>query len=263
MPLTISHPAASIPLTKLGLVLSALIIGSMTPDFSYFIPLFANSIFSHTFIGMFVYCLPVGLISLIMFHYLIKYPALSLLPSNHQSRLHGIVNGFSFWPLQKLGSILLSILAGAFTHILWDSFTHPGGWIVEQFTILKSPIFTIGTHGLPIFEFLQYCSTLFGGALMIYWYIKWYKNTKPNPIQTDLTISTSAKLPIFLAMSSIALVTAILSSFVIAPEFQVSIFQRLHLFISHIFTVGVSVLTLELIFFSVYWHFNFKKLNVE
>jgi hypothetical protein len=263
MPLTLSHPAASIPFARLGLVLSALIIGSMTPDFTYFIPLFANSDFSHTITGIFVYCLPIGLISLFIFHYLIKYPALALLPSNHQIRLYGIANGFSFWPLQKFVAILLSILAGAFTHILWDSFTHAEGWMVQRFTVLKSPIITIGSHGLPTFEFLQYCSTLFGGALIVYWYVKWYKAKKPRPIQAELKIPASTKLLIFAGMGFIALVAAILSSFIIAPEFQISIFQRLHLLISHIFTVSVSVFTLELLFFSVYWHFNFKKIDVE
>jgi hypothetical protein len=263
MPLTLSHPAASIPFARLGLVLSALIIGSMTPDFTYFIPLFANSDFSHTFIGVFVYCLPVGIISLLIFHYLIKYPALALLPSNHQSRLYGIANGFSCWPLQKFGMIILSILTGAFTHILWDSFTHAEGWMVQRFTILKSPIITIGSHGLPTFEFLQYCSTLVGGALLIYWYAKWYKSTSPRPVQAGLAISTSTKLLIFLVMGSTALIAAIFSSFKIALEIQTSIFQRLHLLISHMFTVGASVFTLEFILFSTFWHFNSRKINIE
>ena len=78
MPLTISHPAASVSFARLNLPLSALVIGSMMPDFPYFIPaLFSQSGFSHSIIGVFIFCLPVGLVSLGLFHFLIKYPALS------------------------------------------------------------------------------------------------------------------------------------------------------------------------------------------
>jgi len=79
MPLTISHPAAAVPLARSGLALSALVIGSMTPDFPYFFPFFPYGYISHSLIGLLIYCLPVGLFSLGVFHFLIKYPVLSLL----------------------------------------------------------------------------------------------------------------------------------------------------------------------------------------
>ena len=37
MPNPIAHPAASIPFTRLGLVFSALVIGSISPDFGYLV----------------------------------------------------------------------------------------------------------------------------------------------------------------------------------------------------------------------------------
>ena len=36
MPFTVSHAAAVLPLQRLGLPLTALMIGSMAPDFGYF-----------------------------------------------------------------------------------------------------------------------------------------------------------------------------------------------------------------------------------
>ncbi len=36
MPWTVSHPAAAAPFARWGLVLSALVVGSMAPDFVYF-----------------------------------------------------------------------------------------------------------------------------------------------------------------------------------------------------------------------------------
>lgn len=39
MPFTGSHPAAVLPLLRWGLIPSALVIGSMSPDLGYFLPL--------------------------------------------------------------------------------------------------------------------------------------------------------------------------------------------------------------------------------
>lgn len=259
MPLTISHPAASIPLARFGLVLSALVIGSMTPDFPYFIPIFPYNGFSHSIIGLFIYCVPLGLISLLVFHFLIKRPVLSLLPINHQQRLYGFANSFSFWPVRRFLLIILSILLGAFTHILWDSFTHPQGWMVEQFIILKSPIFSIGSQSVQIYKLLQHGSTFFGGILLLYWYVKWYKSAKLSPVQENFEIAASAKLIILTIMGFIAFATAIISGLVTIPTIQTSLYQRL--LIGHIFIVSITAFTVELMLFSLYWHFNLKKRN--
>ena len=257
MPLTISHPAASVPLTRLGLVLSALVIGSMTPDFPYFIPIFPYSGFSHSIIGLFVYCVPLGLISLAVFHFLIKRPVLSLLPINHQQRLYGAVHDFSFWPVRRFLLIILSILFGAFTHILWDSFTHPHGWMVEQFIILKSPIFSIGSQSVQIYKLLQHGSTLFGGVLLLYWYVKWYKSAKLFLVQENLELTAFTKSIILTIMGFVALATAIISGLITIPAIQTLLYQRL--LVGHIFIVGVAAFTAELMLFSVYWHFSLKR----
>jgi hypothetical protein len=261
MPLTISHPAASIPFARLNLPLSALIIGSMTPDFPYFIPiLFSQSGFSHSIIGVFVYCLPIGLVALGIFHFLIKYPALSLLPLNHQRRLHSFATNFSFLPLRRFLLIVLSILLSAFTHILWDSFTHSQGWMVKQFAVLKSPVFIVSSHSVLVYEILQHGSTLIGGILLLYWYIEWYKEAKPIVIPEKLAITDQRKVIVFVVMFSTALVIAIVSVFINPPVFQTPLYQ-LYLSIEQIFIVGVVSFVFLFILFSFYWLFNFNKNN--
>ena len=42
MPLTIAHPAAVLPFRHSRLPISALVIGSLAPDFEYFLHLHAN-----------------------------------------------------------------------------------------------------------------------------------------------------------------------------------------------------------------------------
>jgi hypothetical protein len=72
MPLTTSHPAAVIALKRLNLDLSAMVIGSMTPDFVYFIPgCLPLSDYSHTISGILILGIPLGLAVLAIFQYLI------------------------------------------------------------------------------------------------------------------------------------------------------------------------------------------------
>src|ERR1700712_1533317 len=71
MPFTLAHPAIVLPLRKLPkhwYSLTGLIIGSITPDFEYFIRMRVQSIYSHTLWGLFWFDIPLGL--LLTFGYL-------------------------------------------------------------------------------------------------------------------------------------------------------------------------------------------------
>lgn len=167
MPNPIAHPAASIPFTRVGLVFSALVIGSIAPDFGYVAPLPAP-FFMYTIPGLLLFDVPVGLIFLALFHSLAKWPLLSLLPVNWQRRLYQHAQGFSFGPPKRFLVILLSLLVGSLTHVVWDSFTHSYGWIVEQF-----PVFRTHIAGVPLYTILQNLSTIGGIAMLVYWFIRW------------------------------------------------------------------------------------------
>jgi hypothetical protein len=175
MPNPIAHPAASIPFVKAGLVFSALVIGSISPDFGYYIPL-PGPFFMYTIPGLILFDVPVGFVLLWIFHTFVKWPLLSLLPVALQRRLVCSASDFSFGPRRRFGLILLSLLVGSLTHVVWDSFTHDYGWMVKQFDFLKIPV-----GGTPLYDILQNLSTFFGFALLIYWFIKWL----PNASQSD------------------------------------------------------------------------------
>lgn len=104
MPFTLAHPAAVIPLKKLfwgrDLVVSALVVGSIMPDFGYFVPVTDFSSVSHSWWGMLVFDVPVGLLILWVFHNLLKHPLMKLLPDHHRHRLPPYSNSFSFFPRQ-------------------------------------------------------------------------------------------------------------------------------------------------------------------
>lgn len=175
MPTPIAHPAASIPFTKVGLVFSALVAGSLSPDFGCFVPL-PGSFFMYTIPGLMLFDGPVGLALLGLFHLLIKWPLLSLLPSNLQRRLYQQAHGFSFGPPKRFLLILLSVLVGSITHVILDSFTHDYGWMVEHFSVFHHLI-----SGVPLYAVLQYLGSLLGIALLIYWLIQWL----PTAPQSD------------------------------------------------------------------------------
>jgi len=128
MPFTLSHPAMVVPLRGYGLVLSALVIGSMTPDFPYFIGLSTRCQFGHTLLGLVGFDLPVGLGALWLFHRWLKLPGLSLLPFSHQRKLLRLAQqSFTFRAWSPFIRIVLSLLIGALSHVIWDAFTHRHG----------------------------------------------------------------------------------------------------------------------------------------
>jgi len=254
MPFTLSHPAAVVPLTKRGLVLSALVVGSLAPDLPYFVPLLHQSGFSHTPMGVLLFCLPAGLAALGLFHYWIKNPMLSLLPRAHQQRLYPAAQGFSFGPLRRFGLIVLSLLLGAGSHILWDAFTHPKTWMVQRFEILRLPILSVGSETLQVYKILQHGSSLVGALLLCYWYFKWYRQAQPVAIPANLVRSEAARIVIIFVigllaclagglsgLTNIAWIPGLLYYYQLTGEFVVS---------------GMAAGIAELLIFSAIWQLH-------
>ena len=175
MPNPIADPAASIPFIKAGLVFSALVAGSISPDLGYFISV-PTPYFSHTAPGLILFDVPMGFVLLWLFHTLVKWPLLSLLPATLQRRLVGHAHRFSFGALKRFGLILLSLLVGSFTHLIWDSFTHENGWVVQRIVFLN-----ISIVGTPLYGILQNMSTILGTGILIYWFFRWL----PKAPQSD------------------------------------------------------------------------------
>lgn len=167
MPFTLSHPAIVLPLAK-RLSYTGLIIGSMSPDFEYFINFKIQSIVSHTILGIFIFCLPISLIVSFIFHYFIKNILIYNLPSFFQKRFFLYLNlNWKIHFRNHWNVIIFSIILGAISHILWDSFTHYDGYFVEKIPLLKETLFQI-----PLYKILQHSSTFIGGVYIIYFITK-------------------------------------------------------------------------------------------
>src|SRR5262245_16929384 len=172
MPFTLAHPAAAVPLRgylgRFG-VLSALVIGSMAPDSSYFLPWSVARSESHSFFGLFWYCLPIGLLCYVLFHVVLKGPLLALLPTAILRRLGDHALTFRALPLVSWSAVVVSLLCGAATHLLWDGFTHENGPGVIAFPILESHLFYVGYYDVNVYRLLQHGSTLVGFTLLTFW----------------------------------------------------------------------------------------------
>jgi hypothetical protein len=171
MPFTFSHPAIVLPVTYLPqkyYSLTGLIIGSMTPDFEYFIRMKIQSNYGHSIAGLFYFDLPLGILLAFIFHNLIRDSLYKNFPRFIKVRLTRFQNfNWSRFFIKNWIIILMSILIGAASHLLWDSFTHKFGYFVESVPALSSRINLFG-HLFPVYNVLQHTSTLIGGLVLLY-----------------------------------------------------------------------------------------------
>jgi hypothetical protein len=143
----------------LPLPLSALVIGSLAPDFEYLYHLRPYGPFGHSVLGLVAFCLPLGLGAWIAFRALVAPALLRLLPPGLAAALQADAG-----PAPRLTVALLAataVLLGAASHDVWDAFTHQHGWAVTQLSVLRAPVPTL-FPGLPWYTLLQHGSTVVG-----------------------------------------------------------------------------------------------------
>ena len=121
MPFTVSHPAIILPLKHLKpnwFSLSGLMVGAMSPDLIYFLTTitFYRGI-SHSWFGLFIFCLPAGLLFAVMFHWLFKYHFIMNLPSPLDKNLSGLaVSRFFPRNIRDWSVLIFSVIIGALSH---------------------------------------------------------------------------------------------------------------------------------------------------
>lgn len=202
MPFTFSHPAIVLPLTYLPrkwFSLTGLVIGSLTPDFEYFLRMKVQSTYSHTLSGIFWFDLPLGLLLAFIFHNIVRDNLFDNLPTILKSRLL-IFKQFNWNGYFKRSwvVVILSIIIGAASHIFWDSFTHGNGYFVQTIPALTNTIDLFGKQ-LPIFKILQHSSTVFGGLIIIFTLLK-------LPTHKNVTGRFNAKYWSILAVLTLAII---------------------------------------------------------
>ena len=188
MPFTFAHPSIILPLRHLNqrlYSLTGLIIGSMAPDFEYFVRMKVQSTYSHTIAGIFWFDLPLGIVLAFLYHNIARNSLIQNLPGVIRKHLIGFTrfdwtNAFhKNWPV-----ILLSIIVGASSHLLWDAFTHSTGYFVTHMHFLQTNIFVTG-HSFPVFKLLQHASTLIGLSVILFFLLGLPSEHDPVSINTN------------------------------------------------------------------------------
>jgi membrane-bound metal-dependent hydrolase YbcI (DUF457 family) len=166
MPFTVSHAAAVLPLHRLSnyqLPLTALMVGSMAPDFGYFFSYEASRPLTHSFLGLFVFSLPVGLLVWLFYVAMLEKATITLLSDRWHTRFaHTDAITSSL-----IARAAIAIVLGAATHLLWDSFTHRGTFVTDAIPALLGP--TPGVAWLPIYHLLHGLSSVVGLVILVRW----------------------------------------------------------------------------------------------
>jgi hypothetical protein len=169
MPLTFAHPAAILPakyLPKKWYSWTALIVGSVVPDFEAFIKLGGEKKFSHSWVGMFGFDLPVGIVLMILFHVVVRDAVIDQFPSFFYKRFCILkktdwIHNFK----ERYAVIIISLLVGIATHLIWDRLTH-----TDTYTYYQKAGIYLGDKSEEVRRWLQWLSS-FVGLILLFWLI--------------------------------------------------------------------------------------------
>ncbi|MFG2075658.1 DUF4184 family protein [Nonomuraea maritima] len=184
MPFTPSHIAAILPLASSRRMRRladpwALAAGAMAPDLPMFLPFLPDYTDWHSWLGVVTICPLAVLIVLPLFHAVLRDPLISLLPPAFAGRAARLV------PVRSRPfPLVVGAVAGAATHVLWDSFTHHTG-VVEWGAWLSVPVL----GGVSLFRLLQYVSSAIGLAVVVWWAWRGLSAMATTPVPERLRIS--------------------------------------------------------------------------
>lgn len=171
MPLTFAHPAVVLPFSRKSKYVhfSAVVLGSMAPDYEYFLRGQPLGEIGHTFSGFLYFNLPLVILFYCIYHFFIHQTLNSHLPSMLQNSESTQVDASRILKVIVFG---YSAIMGMLTHVVWDAFTHKNGFMVTKLPFL-SHTFHIAGYEIPLYKFLQHGSTLVGLTIILaYMYIR-------------------------------------------------------------------------------------------
>jgi hypothetical protein len=229
-----------------------MIVGAMAPDFLYFILLSHTSHYGHTLRGVFLFSLPAGLIVLWLFHRLFKLPLLSLAPDHLARRISPDDLRYSFGPASRFAWVTASILAGIFTHILWDDFTHEKGLFVTMAPELR---LYFGLH-MPLYSFLQLGSTVVGATLLAWGYRRWLHRTPERHETVVPQLSIGIRILVIVVCLAAILAFALPYGLHFANRTRENWWSE---FIVKSVIASITAGSIEVFVFSLNWHLRKEK----
>ncbi|NYD86867.1 DUF4184 family protein [Cellulomonas oligotrophica] len=175
MPFTLAHPAAVLPLVRGPLVPAALVAGSLSPDVPYFVPApryagawyepFVNATTTHAWPGALTVAVPTAVVLLALW-WVVRAPLADLLVPRADVAPGGGRHGAGPRRVaEQAGWVVVSLVVGVLTHVVWDSFTHGDGVVVQHVAWLREPL----VGDVPAGRVLQHVSTVVGLVVLAAW----------------------------------------------------------------------------------------------
>jgi hypothetical protein len=174
MPFTPAHTLAVIPLARVrALTPSALAIGSMIPDLWAFMPGAPSYSTSHSWVWGAITGVCYGLAAFVLFR-ICRGPAIAFAPEQARRKLapyvaHDLSMGVRGW-----ASVVISLVLGVWTHVLWDSFTHAHGLGTVWFPQLMTEWLSVWGRPWRGHKVLQLGSAAIGLPILAWLIARWY-----------------------------------------------------------------------------------------
>jgi hypothetical protein len=187
MPFTVSHTIVALAFRRTAVPAAALAVGAMAPDATLFIPGLPPYDATHSALGGLTISTPVALVGLAAWTFGLRWAFTAIQPGPVRDRLPPEWDDpRSSWrsftartPAGRLGwlaTVAVTVIAGVYSHIAWDSFTHQKGWVVERVPFLR-----MWLHGHPLYDDLQNACSVAGMVVLAIAWVLWFRRTEPVP----------------------------------------------------------------------------------
>jgi len=143
--------------------MTALMIGSMAPDFGYFFSHEASRAFTHSFAGLITFSLPAGFAAWIFYVAVLEKATITLL----SDRWHTRFAHTDAITLSLLARAAIAVVLGAATHLLWDALTHRATFVTDAIPAMLGPV--PGLPWMPIYHLLHGLSSVVGLVILATW----------------------------------------------------------------------------------------------
>lgn len=168
MPFTFAHPTYAYPFKYINprwFSVTGLVLGSMAPDFEYFLVLEPHQTIGHSPWGLIVQAIPLCILMASLFHLIVKEPLVLHLPSFFQidRRAYRLLSSWSLKTVRDWTVFIVSVTAGFLSHVAVDAFTHENGYMVRHLPVLR----TIVILDVPMYKLLQYSLSMLGMTAIV------------------------------------------------------------------------------------------------
>jgi hypothetical protein len=158
----------------------------MAPDAGYLFDDPGLGGLSHEFFGSIAFGIPVGVLALAIL-YGFRKRVVSMLPETQRQ----IYEPLCRRPMGSIWIVALSLVIGIWSHVIWDSFVHIDGWIVEKWPLLQTPVIQYSGRTARVSHVLWYGSS-FAGVVAVFLSIENWKRGTSSSMGFDKAILRDA-----------------------------------------------------------------------